>query len=340
MDYQEILLGAKLLTSSEQARLISELLGRTEEDFLSIRREQLFNKQAFCPYCGGKKYCKNGTDKGSQRFICRQCARTFTEYTGTWLDGLHKKSLVINYIELMIEGASLDNISKRLNINKKTALDWRHKILSSLHQDAGKEMDGIVESDETFFEESEKGNKNLKRPGRKRSHSTKEKKKRGISSNKAAVIGTVNRGGKMNLCLATMGRISKEDIMESIGSAPSQSILCTDGHASYKGFAIDNNMEHIVLRADLKQYVKQGVFHIQNINSVHNRLKKWISGTFWGVSTKYLQNYLGWFRLNEKLKNSVTMLKDFIYETLQDTDARKRYNYIDVSYQWLKSTQI
>lgn len=340
MDYQEILLSAKLLSSSEQARLISELLGHAQEDYLSIRRQQLFNKQACCPHCGGKKYCKNGKDKGSQRFKCHQCGRTFTEYTGTWLDGLHKKSLVVNYIELMIEETSLDNISAKLNINKKTALDWRHKILSSLKQDSGKEMDGIIESDETFFEESEKGNKHMERRGRKRGDSTNEKKTRGISSNKAAVIGTVNRSGKMNLCLATMGRIGKEDIAQSIGkSMPEQSILCTDGHVSYKGFAIDNKLKHIVLRADLKQHVKQGVYHIQHVNSIHNRLKKWIDNIFWGVSTKYLQNYLGWFRLNEKLKDSATVLKDFIYETLQNTDTIKQYNYIDVSYQWLKSTQ-
>ena len=167
MDYQEILLTVKLLSRSEQTRLISDLLGHAEEDYLSIRRQQLYDRQASCSWCGGKKYCKNGKDKGSQRFKC-VCGRTFTEYTGTWLDGLHKKSLVAEYIGLMIEGKSLDKISKALHINKKTAFDWRHKILSSLSQDSGDEMKGIVESDETFFEESEKGNRHLKRKGRKR----------------------------------------------------------------------------------------------------------------------------------------------------------------------------
>ena len=136
----------------------------------------------------------------------------------------------------------------------------------------------------------------------------------------------------MNLCVATMGRIRKDDIMRSIEKPlPSNSILCTDGHVSYKGFAIENKLTHITLRADLNQHVKHGVYHIQNVNSIHNRLKKWIDNTFWGVSTKYLQNYLGWFRLNEKLKNSTTYLKNFIFNTVQNTDTLKRYNYIDVS---------
>jgi transposase-like protein len=342
MDYQEILLAAKLLTSTDRARLISELLGHSGEDYLSFRRQQFYDRQAGCPWCESQQYYKYGMDKGCQRFKCKACSRTFTEYTGTWLDGLHKKSHVTRYLELMIEGKSLDKISSRLGINKKTAFDWRHKILSSLGQDRGNEMGGIVESDETFFEESKKGNRALERPGRKRgsSISSSEEKKRGVSSNKAAIIATADRGGGMSLCVAAMGRIGKEDISCSMaGKLPENTVLCTDGHVSYRGFALDNKLNHVVLRADLNQHVKQGVYHIQNVNSIHHRLKKWIDHTFWGVSTKYLQNYLGWFRLNEKLKGSASFAKEFIFQTMRDTDTLKCYRYIDVSYQWLLATQ-
>jgi transposase-like protein len=343
MEYQEILLLIRLLSTSDQAKLISELLGQSQEDYLSFRRQQFYDKQANCPWCDGKQYRKYGKDKGCQRFKCQVCSRTFTEYTGTWLDGLHKKSQAVDYIELMLEGESLDKISKKLSMSKKTAFDWRHKILSSLSQDKGNEMSGIVESDEPFFEESEKGNKHLtRRLPRKRgsSSSDKEKKKRGISNNKVAVIATADRQGKMNLSVASFGRISKEDIACCmVNQLNINTILCTDGHISYKGFALDNHLTHVVLRADLNQHVKQGVYHIQNVNSIHNRLKKWIGNTFWGVSTKYLQNYLEWFRLNEKLKKSASLIKDFINNTLQDTDTLKRYKYIDVNYQWLLATQ-
>jgi len=40
--------------------------------------------------------------------------------------------------------------------------------LSSLRQDHVNEMDGIVDSDETFFEKSQKGNRNLEFAGRQR----------------------------------------------------------------------------------------------------------------------------------------------------------------------------
>ena len=47
-----------------------------------------------------------------------------------------------------------------------------------------------------------------------------------------AVIATADRGDGMSLCLATIGRIGKEDKACSIGALPENTILCTDGHVS------------------------------------------------------------------------------------------------------------
>lgn len=44
------------------------------------------------------------------------------------------------------------------------------------------------------------------------------------------------------------------------------------------------------------------VFHIQNVNAYHSRLKQWIA-RFHGVASKYLEHYLGWFRLMDTSKN-------------------------------------
>ncbi len=76
-------------------------------------------------------------------------------------------------------------------------------------------------------------------------------------------------------------------------------VLCSDGHVSYKGYAMDNHLEHVVIRGDLGQHVKRRVLHIQNVNFIHSRLKKWINSTFWGVATKYMQDYLNWFKVKE-----------------------------------------
>jgi len=77
----------------------------------------------------------------------KQDKRTFTEYSGTWLAGIHKKGLVNDYLDLMHEKKSLDKIKSALQINKKTAFDWRHKILSSFQEVEKQDFNGIIEFD-------------------------------------------------------------------------------------------------------------------------------------------------------------------------------------------------
>src|SRR5690606_29972302 len=108
--------------------------------------------------------------------------------------------------------------------------------------------------------------------------------------------------------------------------------LCTDSHVSYIGFALDHGIKHVTLRSDLKQFVKKEVYHIQHVNSLHSRLKGWIKGRFQGVSTKYLQNYLNWFRLKEKLKKSKNFLAEFFEKSMMDAKAINRYRQIDEKY--------
>ena len=45
--------------------------------------------------------------------------------------------------------------------------------------------------------------------------------------------------------------------------------------------------------------VRDGAFHVQNVNAYHGRLKGWM-GRFNGVATRYLPNYLGWRRTLER----------------------------------------
>ncbi len=313
------------LSSIEQDDLLLTLTSvKSNSDFqlIDIRKKKFDEKQGICPHCEHIKYVKMGIDKGVQRYKCKGCNRTFTPFTGTWMAQIHKKAKLADYLKLMQQGLSLDKIVAKLNINKKTAFDWRHKITISL-----KELDtdtflGITESDETFFLHSEKGSVKITRKSRERG---KQVKTRGISKEQVAVIVSADRKNEISLKLACFGRISKKDITKAIGNKiDTQTVLCTDGHASYKGFAIDNKLEHHVFKANLKQFTKQGNLHIQNINSLHSRLKKWINDDLYGVSTKYLQNYLNWFRCKEKFKKLDYMLK-MIELSLENTKARTEY---------------
>jgi transposase-like protein len=332
MEISELKTALLSLSPSERASLLTDIERETSLQLTIIenRRDKLNNKIGNCPHCNSKKYRKNGIDKGSQRYYCNNCRRTFTEYTGTWMASIHKKDLLGDYLKLMEQELSLDKIKERLKINKKTAFDWRHKVLSGLDNVDMGEFTGITESDETFFLLSEKGKEQEKRLPRKRGGKANQ---RGISDEQVAVIVTTDRNSEMDMTVAKLGRIRKTDIESAIGQRVSEkTILCSDGHVSYKGFAIDKILEHHALRADLKQYVKQGIYHIQHVNSIDNRLKKWIENRFWGVSTKYLQKYLNWFKVKERLKNSKEYLKEFSYKTIEDNTTWRRFKDIERKY--------
>lgn len=339
MDKSQIKEALLSLSTAERAALLSEIERECEyhaPKLLRQRRERLNNKIGSCPHCSSKKYRKHGVDKGSQRYYCNGCRKTFTEYTGTWLAGIHKKELVADYLKLMEQELSLDKIKDNLSINKKTAFDWRHKILSGLENADQGSFKGITESDDTFFLHSSKGSKQHARKPRKRGGSSG---KRGISNEQVSVIVTADRDAELDLSVATLGRIKKADISMAIGQRISkETILCSDSHVSYKGFAIDHELEHHAIRADLKQYVKQKVYHVQHVNSIDSRLKKWIEYQFGSVSTKYLQKYLNWFKAKERLKQSNDFLKDFTYKSLEDITARDKYVAINQNYENLLNT--
>ena len=142
------------------------------------------------------------------------------------------------------------------------------------------------------------------------------------------------------MSVATLARIKKIDIDSSIGKRISQKItLCTDSHVSYKGFANDNDIEHHTLRANLKEYVKDNIYHVQHVNSMHNRLKKWINNRFWGVSTKYLQQYLNWFQIKEIFNYKKIPMSELAKKSIIDIQNYKRFSEIPKRYEILISSR-
>ena len=198
------------LSQSERALLIKEVEQVNSQHDIAIqsRRVNLDNKHGRCPYCASFKYTKFGTDKGSKRYRCKECKRTFTEFTGTWLSKLHKKDLTGEYIKLMSQEKSLDKIKVELGINKKTAFDWRHKILSGIENSEKGSFQGITESDDTFFLFSEKGTKQIRRSPRKRGGKAKQ---RGINNEQVAVIVTADRVSEIDMTVARLGRYRGPD---------------------------------------------------------------------------------------------------------------------------------
>ena len=247
-----------------------------------------------CPHCQSNKINKNGTSSHKYpQFICRNCKKTYTIRTNT-IFYYSKKNINVwrEYIELFSQGLSLRKIVAEMDnkINLKTAFYWRHKILEVMKNfDNHDKLDGIVEADETYFNESQKGNKNItNRKPRKRGFSS-ENRIVGLSHNKVCVLTALDRQKHSFNKPVGYGKVNKEQVAILQHRIKDNSILITDGDKSYKV------LKDIKLKQLKFGKAQSKVYHLNNINNFHSKLKQFMS-RFNGVATKYLDNYVNYFR--------------------------------------------
>lgn len=258
-----------------------------------------------CPHCQHKGVRANGKLKGVQRYVCKSCSKNFSETTGKFWFSLKKKEKINKYLYCLLSGYSIRKSAKETGISIQTSFDWRHKLLTSFGSVSVEEFQGIVESDDLFFSYSEKGTRNLDRPAKKRGEKAS---KAGISNEKVAVIATCDRSGNKDFKVATRGRIAKKDLDTILkGKLDKIEVLCSDSHRSYTAFAKDSNIIHKKFNASKGQRAVDKIYHVQNVNNMDMRLRKFMD-SFNGVATKYLQNYLNWFLVLEKIKNSTSRM--------------------------------
>ena len=287
------------LSPADKQELVS-LLSSSEaapSDLLSSIQEARFADGLFCPKCGcTTNIVRNGKYKDKQRFLCRNCKSTFTCTKDTILHRTHKPlEIWKTYLECMASGLTIRKIAKICNISVPTAFYWRHKILDGLRSKMDKDsnkLSGVIESDETYFQVSYKGQKkDLPRESKVRG--TKATK-RGLSDEQVCVVCGVDRQNTSLAKVSNLGKVSANDLNRIyIGRVERESIFCTDSEKSYRKFARDNGFRLIQIERGKH---KNGIYHINHINSYHSHLKSFME-KFKGVATKYLDNYLTWNKI-------------------------------------------
>lgn len=170
---------------------------------VDIREKRFSNGLA---HCGSMSIKRNGTYKARQRYLCKDCGKSFNDMTGSPLSGTKYPHKWLKYIEMMVDGCSLRAIAKELKIHLSTAFYWRHKVLFSLQPLGHQILLGIVESDETFCLESAIKVRKIHRKPRKRGGSIS---KRGISKEQVCVVVAHDRNGQILSEVAGGGRITE-----------------------------------------------------------------------------------------------------------------------------------
>lgn len=326
-ELDEVLQAISALSASDREwltkKLSQETYQRNTKATNKAEENKAFIKQRFasgvcCPLCGGTHIVRNGHRKdGTQRYVCKECNKSFVITTNSTFENSHKSiSVWKKYIECMINKFSIRKTAEICEITARTSFIWRHKILDTLQgMSDDVYLSGIAEADETFFPISYKGNhKNsmtfvMPRKPHKRGKdhnftyvkqddgSFKKEKllnKRGLSKDLVCVPCAVNRMGYSIAKISNLGKISTKALEKVYGNRiKTDTVLCTDKEKAYRGFAKEREIELVQLKDHQN---KKGIYNIQTINSYHSRLKKFIEA-FNGVSTKYLNNYLIWHNI-------------------------------------------
>jgi transposase-like protein len=277
------------------------LLGLTLEDI----REAAMARGPICPDCLGRDVVRWGKRNGIQRYRCKPCARCFTEFTGTVLEGLHLRDKFLSFCMCMVEGMTVERAAAKTGISPSTSFAWRHRILSRLEQiDSMTKLSGIVELAQRAFAISFKGSRDIPDYALASSPSQSFPLGLGYSRNptyerRAWLLVGVDRAGRVRSeVVGARGGKNSRDAMEEM--IEDDAVVCAKRIPGFwhpipscrmKINWVDTPRK--LIRRETRT-IHGPLCHAETARSLILRWRNWIR-RFCGVATKHMVRYTSWF---------------------------------------------
>ena len=149
------------LSTEELEQLQTQLKAKESSDSPRVQPQAGKSKLSCCPYCKSTHYKKHGcTSSGMQRYICKDCRKTFSENHG---DSLRYTHLSSEQWKTVIRGIVYDHslpvIAADAHISVSTAWLCRIKVNQAIATMYGYSdlFKGLAEADEYYYRASFKG---------------------------------------------------------------------------------------------------------------------------------------------------------------------------------------
>lgn len=278
-----------------------------------------------CPHCGSVSIKKNGTNNGTQRFMCNDCHKTFSSTTDTFF--FHNripKDLWLKFIDYEISGLPLREESHYLGLSIHTCFRMRHKLHRAVSEIVEKQkVTGMVQLDSNYQKINLKGTKpqNMPRFSKRRGNGSAY---RGISHHKVCIVSAVDSQDNMFLRIVGLGSesIDKYDTCKYKFENPE--IIVSDSKSCIQQFAnnIESKYDKIPTTPDGKRYTTNLGNHLGDLNQLDSEITSLINRTH-GVSTRFFQDYLNFltYKKTTKYKHERDNVAEFIYNEIKDTKA-------------------
>jgi transposase-like protein len=259
------------------------------------------NEPHRCPRCQGK-LVRNGSANGHQRFLCRACSTSCCATTQTPLAQLKHKEKLAAYASCLRQGLTVRETAQAMGFSLSRAFRWRHRFLENPVAHQPHHLVGLVEVDETYFKQSQKGEKGLKGP-----------RKRGGPGETVPVLVGRSRGQPYTLD-KVLPNMSQAEVVAALAPCVDRetTVLIMDSHPAFRKIEKVLNITSSLFVAGQPQ---EGNLHVQSANSYHERLKSWLNHRLRGVATKYLPHYLAWQRLRTWNQGSLPAI-DYVSSAL------------------------
>jgi len=283
-----------LLNQPQRQQVMDALHPAAGLDQIIVLIDQIRAGARRCPRCDCTACHRHGHANNLQRFRCRACGRTFNDLTGTPLARLRHKGKWTDYLAMLLASLPVRPAANKVGVHRNTAFRWRHRFLDWVKFDRTERLTGIVEADEMFLLESQKGSRKLDRPPRKRGGRAG---RRGISREHDCILVTRDRSGQTIDAVTGRGALSAAQLTRHLlPRFDPHALLVSDSHAAYRAFAARHGLAHQAVSLRAGERVRRtvaGAIHVQNVNAYHRRFREWLA-PFHGVASRYLPNYLGW----------------------------------------------
>lgn len=267
-----------------------------------------WGSEASCPHCDSKDVArKKESGKGRVgRWLCNACSASFKVTSGTVFHStkiaLQKWFLAISLIANAKKSLSSHQLARDLDLNQKTAWFLMTRVRTEMAKKEKNLLKGIIEADETYI-----GGK----PRKENKKEDGEPSKHGRGTKKDAVIGAVERGGKVVAQLAEnlTGRTILEFIRKNVNTKESE--LITDEFKAYQ--LVGREMKHSIIHHQ-EQFV-DGEIHTNTIEGFWSLLKRAWYGQHHHYKMAYTPLYVaeGCYKYNYRKQD---MFWKFINESM------------------------
>lgn len=268
----------------------------TQADCLAHLEKVRWVEKPMCAYCGADTVCKKTEDGRRDRLQCWSCQKSFSVTVGTIFHNSHvdlqRWFLLISLMFSAKKGLSAMQAARNLEMRRPTVWSMMHRIRAAMKDD-GKLLAGIVEMDEAYI-----GGKPRKNNRRDDDTPGGDKSKRGRGTDKAPVIGIVERGGRVKATPVDKSEMTAEALAAFIRASVDlpNSVMNTDEYSGYNGInsmvihrRVNHAREYVTNDLYSAQY---GGIHTNGIEGFWAIVKRAIYGQFHHVSRKYLALYI------------------------------------------------